>query len=161
MKKLIILLLLLGSDARAEVVANYGVGLFHSAKYSRAETKVFSLGVITSFKNKTFADKWETGLWADQIKEGRKSSSFGSYSLGIRAFPAIFELSSFWGIGAISNKDAFLGGPYPQFFQDFYFGIRDDRGTSLGLNYKHISSAGIVMPNKGRDFMTIRVQWRW
>lgn len=151
------LFLLLTQVAYSDTVFNYGVGVAHSAKYSAFETKMFSVGRSEDLLG-PFVETYTVGLWADQVGEGRKSSGFANYSLGVKCEPSIFYLQSDWGVGAITNKDSFLGGPFPQFFQDFFVGVQDNRRTKMGFNYRHISSAGLHDPNKGRDFMTVRIQ---
>jgi hypothetical protein len=50
-----------------------------------------------------------------------------------------------------------LGGPF-QFNHDFLLGVRGDNGALIGLDLKHMSSAGIEKPNVGRDFLLIHVE---
>ena len=157
MKTLIVSLLLIASSAQADTLISYGVGIMHSAKYSPAEVKVFSLGYNEDLFG-PLVRKYEIGLWADQISENRKSSGFASYSYGVKVEPSIFYIESDWGVGFITNRDSYLGGNFPQFFQDLFVGVKDFRDTKIGLNYKHISSASIYAPNRGRDLLTLRLQ---
>lgn len=104
--------------------------------------------------------KWEAGVWFDS-RAGAKSSAFASYSFGIEPQHGFFYVNFFQGIGLISNPDAILGG-HPQFFADLGAGIRDfKKKVSLGFQYRHISSAGIFMPNLGRDTFGIQVMIPW
>lgn len=151
------LLLFMASMANADLTLNYGVGIAHSAKYSAFETKMFSAGIKNDLYG-PFIEKYDLGLWADQIGEGRKSSGFASYNLGIKVEPSILYMESSWGVGAVTNRDTYLGGNFPQFFQDLYAGVQDNRKTKMGLNYRHISSAGLYKPNRGRDFVTVRIE---
>lgn len=106
--------------------------------------------------------KWEAGFWADNSHvEGAKSGGFGSYSIGVEPMYESLYVNFFQGVGFITHPDTVLGGPF-QFFEDFGIGIRDrSRGISLGLQYKHISSAGIYLPNHGRDTFGIQVMIPW
>lgn len=143
----------------AGTLFRYGIGIFNSAEYGTAETKVFTLGYEEELFG-PFIKQYEVGVYADQGGNGRSSSGFGSVSLGIEVNPGYFVLRSLWGIGAITNPDSMLGGWF-QFNQDLLFGVRDNRGNMMGLNYKHISSAGIYIPNAGRDFITIQLEIPW
>lgn len=106
--------------------------------------------------------KWEVGFWSDQSGyPGAKSSAFGSYSLGVEPTYGGLYVSFFQGIALITHPDTVLGGPI-QFVEDIGLGIRDKkRGTSFGLQYKHVSSAGIFKPNRGRDTFGIQVRIPW
>lgn len=55
------------------------------------------------------------------------------------------------GIGFISDTDVYLGG-HLEFNHNLYIGIKDKHDKSIGLSYRHISNAGLFMPNVGRDF---------
>jgi hypothetical protein len=106
--------------------------------------------------------KWEAGFWADNSgRQGAKSSAFGSYSVGLEPTVGSFYVNFFQGVGLITHPDTVLGGPF-QFFEDIGLGIRDlERGISIGLQYKHISSAGIFQPNLGRDTFGIQLMIPW
>lgn len=164
MKKFLIKLLLLVSlfvsnSATAGSFGRYGVGIFNSAEKSRSETKIFSVGYEEEFFG-PFIKQYELGLWVDTAGNGRKSSGFGSFSLGVEINPGYLVMRSLWGVGAITHPDTILGGHF-QFNQDLFIGVRDNKRRMIGLNYKHISSAGIYNPNKGRDFLTIQVEIPW
>lgn len=130
-----------------------------TADYGRAATKVFSLGYEDEWIG-PFIHQYEFGLFADASGHDRKSSGFGFYSVGVEVDPGYMVLRSLWGIGLISTPDSMLGGMF-QFTQDFLVGLRGKNGNTIGIDYKHISSAGIEIPNKGRDFMTIQVEIPW
>ncbi len=63
----------------------------------------------------------------------------------------------FFGPSFLSHPDDRLSGHF-QFNNDFELGIKGTNDISIGLNYKHISNAGIVMPNLGRDLLLIKIQ---
>jgi hypothetical protein len=106
--------------------------------------------------------KWEIGFWSDHSgRDGAKSSAFGSYSIGVEPTAGALYVNFFQGVGLISSPDTVLGGP-AQFFEDFGFGIRDQKTkVSIGFQYKHISSAGIFKPNQGRDTLGLQIMIPW
>jgi len=143
-------------NAHADSFFKYGVGVFNSAKDSKAETKVFSLGYSEKFFQ-AMMYQLEAGAWIDNRKDlDRKSSGFGFGSIGLDVQTGAFYIQALWGAGLITCTDSMLGGPF-QFNTDLGIGLRDSNGYSIGIGYKHISSAGIELPNKGRDFMMMRL----
>lgn len=153
---LVIALATCAANAEAGSFGRYGVGAFNSAEHSKAETKVFSLGYEDEVIG-PMIKQVEAGLWVDATGNGRRSSGFASYSIGVECSPGSLVLRTLWGVGAITSPDAFLGGWF-QFNQDLLLGFKDSRGTVFGLNYKHLSSAGIYSPNKGRDFLVVQAE---
>lgn len=134
-------------------------------KYSlsaNTERSVDQKGLSFGFQDEIlFLDKkWEIGFWIDNRAQA-KSSIFASYSFGVEPQFSFFYASFFQGVGLISSPDAILGG-HPQFFADLGFGIKDpNKKVSLGFQYRHISSAGIFMPNLGRDTLGIQIRLPW
>lgn len=98
--------------------------------------------------------KLDGGVWIAR-RPGRKTAFYLSPSWGYRILPfkGIY-VESYIGAGVISGIDSELGGLF-QVFHDVNFGFIQDE-WSLGLGFKHISSAGIYTPNKGRDFLSVR-----
>lgn len=160
MKKILaILSLLISTTASAGSFGKYGIGIFSTADYGTATAKMFSLGYEDEFVGPLIS-QWELGLYSDSSGHGRLSSGFGFYSIGIEVNPGYLVVRSLWGAGLITSPDSMLGGNF-QFTQDLLIGLRDNRRNMIGLVYKHISSAGLEMPNKGRDFLTIQVEIPW
>lgn len=160
MNKIItVLLLLISPICHAGTFGRYGVGVFNSSGASQTAVKSFSVGYEERWVG-PIIHQYEIGMYSDPSGEDRKSSGFGFYSLGVETNPGYFVARSLWGIGAITTPDSMLGGWF-NFAQDFLIGVRDDRGCIIGLNYKHISSAGIYQPNRGRDFVVIHVEIPW
>lgn len=100
---------------------------------------------------------YEGGLWTDTgSSQGRRSSAFALGQIGVKpgAERGLYG-SAFLGIAGITHPDSQLGG-VGQFSENFGLGIRD--GSSfIGVDYRHLSSAGIFKPNKGRDFLVFSV----
>lgn len=152
-------LLLAPLEASGGSLFRYGLGVFKGAEYGAAETKIFSVGYEEDFFG-PFIKQYEVGIFADQGGHGRSSGGFGNISFGIETNPGYFVLRSLWGIGGITNPDSILGGWF-EFNQDLLLGLRDNKGNMIGLDYKHISSAGIYSPNGGRDFLTVQLEIPW
>lgn len=145
--------------AQSEFQIKYGLGISRSAEKSNAEVKLISLANkhdITSI----FGGKVEAGLWTDSAGGGRKGSWFGGYAIGVDINPSVFFAQAYIGPAVISTPDSYLGGRF-QFMHDASFGLRDDKRRSIGLCYKHISSAGIYNPNIGRDIIMIKLDIPW
>jgi hypothetical protein len=146
-------------NVNASSFSKYGIGVFNTADYGTASTKVFSLGYVGELFG-PFINQVELGLFADSSGHDRKSSGFGFYSIGTEVNPGYLVIRSLWGVGMITSPDSMLGGNF-QFTQDLLIGVRDNKKNMIGLVYKHISSAGLELPNKGRDFLTIQVEIPW
>ena len=153
------LLLLFSASAHAGTFGKYGKGIDRTAEYGTAAVKNFSFGCNKPWYG-PFMQQYELGLFADSSGHERSSSAYGFYSLGVEVAADPVVIRSLWGVGAISTPDDMLGGRF-QFTQDLLLGLRDKRGNLIGVDYKHISSAGIYDPNKGRDFITIQVEVLW
>lgn len=66
-------------------------------------------------------------------------------------------LKVFFGPLLLTNWDDRLGGLF-QFNNDLELGLKGQNGFAIGVNYKHISNAGITQPNLGRDFILLKLQ---
>lgn len=94
----------------------------------------------------------EGGIWTDTgSAQGRNGAIYGQYQVGIRPSSENIYAKAYWGIAGLSGTDSQLGGVI-QFGQDLGVGFQG-KGSFVGLQYKHISSAGVFSPNKGRDFV--------
>lgn len=160
-KKLLLLTCLLTSFAHAdEAFVGMGLGAFNTAKGGPGSVKLGQVGhrldLIEGFywQNKV-------GAWGQGANDyGMKSSAYGSSGLGFRVDLTPVEFRAGYGVGLISNPDSYLGGNF-QFNGETYLGLRDRKGNGFGLKYEHISSAGIEMPNQGRDFFVLELSQRW
>lgn len=152
MKKVFLLLLLMSVPANAKMTTlKYGFGVTQSA-----DSQMVSLAYEKSIRH-ALHHQVEGGAWIDiHRNQGRSSSGFGNYSLGLKIARSGFWLESMHGIGFISHPDVYLGGRF-QFFHDFGLGIQDGAGYKLGAIFKHVSSAGIHKPNIGRNFIAVRM----
>ena len=155
----VVMAMLTAKIVLAGTFGQYGLGIFGSAETGRGETKLFSLGYEDDWFG-PFIYQYEGGVFADQGGGGRSSSGFGNISTGVEVNPGYLLLRSLWGVGGITSPDTQLGGIF-QFNQDLLLGVKDNKGNIIGLDYKHISSAGLESPNRGRDFILIHVEIPW
>jgi hypothetical protein len=144
-----------------EAFVGYGLGVSESAVNSKAETKMVYIGEREFLLNGIY---WQNklGFWGDGSGNPNRSSSFyGSSGLGLELDLQPLELHSGYGLAAISSPDEYLGGRFPQFQGEAGAMLRDKKGDGIGLTYTHISSAGLVTPNQGRDFVTLELSIKW
>lgn len=157
MRLLIALLALMSIDVHADTVAKYGIGVARSAEGGYSTTKHLSLS-RQSVSYGMFVQQAELGFWTDAASwQGRKGSVYGDYSVGLETetVTGIYAQALF-GPALISTTDAYLGG-HLQFNTEAALALKGENGISIGLVYKHLSSAGIFNPNIGRDFLLFRV----
>ena len=152
MKKLLSLILLSTSALATENLnLKYGFGIWQSGR---------SYYVDLDYQKPFYHSLnylYACGSWIDQSGNVNQSSSmFCHGSLGVKVELTKHYFESMHGVGFISNADRLLGGNF-QFFHDVGFGVKDLYGFSLGLGFKHASSAGIEKPNIGRNFLLIKV----
>lgn len=155
----IFLLSSIAKELRADdAYVGYGVGVGNSALDSFSETKHLVAGVEKSILIPPVIRHIEVGSWFDTRRDlGRKSSGYVGVSYGLNIENQGSFVECLWGVAAVTNRDSMLGGNL-QFMNDLGIGIKDSTfGTSIGLYYKHISSAGIFQPNEGRDLISIRL----
>lgn len=91
-----------------------------------------------------------------KISDDVSSSGFASFSIGTGVNFPWFYAGIYTGVGFITHPDRKLGSNF-QFFQDVEMGVRDDKGRTFGVFFKHVSNAGIVPPNIGRDYFGLSV----
>lgn len=117
--------------------------------------KFFSLGYQSTFVS-VFDYQYEGGFFIDNQGEGRKSAAFANAALGLSIIKETLYTRFFFGPALISDTDTRLSTHY-QFNTDAEIGIRDERDVAMGIGYKHMSNAGIKLPNAGRDFIFIKL----
>lgn len=151
-----LLILLLTTQAFAdEVFINYGLGVGPSAVNSMIETKTVDLGYRYYLLKSVY---WQNklGYWTDNSgNPARSSSLYGSSGLGLVVHEGFVEVRSGIGLAFVTATDSYLGGTFPNFNENLGIGIRDEDGAGCGIEYNHLSSAGIYNPNIGRDFVNL------
>ena len=165
MRKTAALLLLLCASighTDDDLTVKYGANVSSDAE-KMGRTKAIFIADQSSFKYLPFLlQQYEVGSWFDNSGiQGRRSSLMGGYSLGVNVNAGSMYAQALVGPALISSPDSNLGGNL-QFNNDISIGLRDLRTeATIGLSYKHISSAGIAEPNRGRDFFMFRVGIPW
>jgi len=158
MKKYLPCLLLISSTCFAgDLGINYGLGLDGP---EITDVKFFSASYKEPWVNDIIYYKGEIGFWADSKSNGltRNSSAFGSGSVGVEIRNETFYVSDYFGLAGITATDNYTSSPY-EFQTDLGLGFKDSKTKAMiGAEFKHFSNAGIVGPNLGRDFITIKVQ---
>ena len=160
MKILSILIILISSTVYAEndqIVVDGGIGVFNSAKRSLSETKSFTLGIQEDLYG-PLKQRVTVGGWIDNGGDGRSGSALVSGQLGFEVNRDGLVAGIFSGPTFITNRDALLGGHF-QFMDDLHLGIQDKNSNYIGVMYRHLSSAGIEMPNYGRDVMGLELRF--
>lgn len=153
----IILILTTNVSKADEAFMSYGLGVFKSAEEHVAETKVASLG----YRKNLFSSldwQFQVGYYSDASNNVMRSSSlFGTTGPQFSVQLSAIVVRSGLGVVYINSPDSYLGGRFPQFTENLYLGLRDIYSASIGLNYSHISSGGLIEPNMGRDFITLEM----
>lgn len=159
-KGVLFLLLILAYTASADTAVKYGANASKNNEPLGSTKAVFVSNQETVVG--PFIRQYELGGWFDNSGiEGRRSSALAGASLGVNVNGGPFFGQALVGPALISCKDSSLGGPF-QFNNDVAFGIRDDSNkATFGVAYKHVSSAGIELPNRGRDFLMFRISLPW
>lgn len=157
-----LIVLFAASQAHAqEVFFGYGVGTFSSAKDAPSEVKTASLGYRGELYNGIY---WQAkgGYWLDNSGDlSRKGSIYFSTGPSFLVDLKPIEIRSGIGLAFITQSDSYLGGNFPQFNEELYMGVRDKFGNGIGIKYEHISSAGLIQPNVGRDFVSVEISTKW
>lgn len=153
------LLLFIGNIVRADTYATGMLGAFSTESGSKANNKFVNVG-YRDYLGFGLTEQYEIGGWWDASGNGRKGSIYGAYQLGLEVDS--FLLARFMvGPAFITSPDSYLGGAFPQFTEDLFFGLQGKNGNTLGVKYKHFSSAGIYQPNMGRDLLGVEISIPW
>ena len=137
--------LLIGANAFA-IEIGVGMGVFTRAN-SVSDVKYASVSEDWEINSNVYW-KVEVGGWIDN-RRGAHNSFHAGPSIGLVVRPWILDCRVDVGIHAISHTDDYLGG-YWQAVETATCGITEQRAR-MGFRYKHFSSAGVFMPNRGRD----------
>lgn len=151
------LVLLLTNLAHADAILfRYGLGFGAPNQSGRGEIKWFSVGIEKEHP-RPWVSQGEIGVISDMKQGlGRNSGLFVSYVAGPKMQLGPVQTRYLWGVGYLSHPDSLLSSRF-QFTHDLTIGLYDLK-SGLSLGYKHISNAGITLPNRGRDFVTLRAE---
>lgn len=100
------------------------------------------------------------GWFQKQNTAGRSSSGYLATQIGMEVGEFV-AMRIAAGPCVITTPDTALGGMFPMFTEDVFLGVKGPDGTELGFKYKHFSSAGLVLPNQGKDFGGIEASFRF
>lgn len=150
-----ILFLLLSSVVQADLVLGVGAGKGILDKGGTPFERVFQVGYQKTVAPDLFV-RPQAIYFTDN--SGRGLSSFlPSVLVGVMASSKTgTELHIAAGPSYLQNPDGILGGHF-QFTLEGCSLITDSH-ASIGLCWLHASSAGLEMPNNGRDFVSIQLR---
>lgn len=145
-------------DGYADDYIDASLGVFGNGRPSPANVKYAEIGHLDPI-GLGFFNQYSGGGWIQvQEGDGRKSSGFVSDQFGLQVENGIVARIA-TGPSLISTPDSYLGGHF-QFHETIFLGIRDNgNGNQIGFAYQHFSSAGLEMPNMGRDFGGIELSF--
>lgn len=158
MKSLLLpLLLMFSSLASADLNLSVGLGKGVLGNPGTPFERSVAVGYQFLLKDDLFI-RPEVGYFAD-ISGNGKSSLWVAPLVGVRALSQVGpELHIAMGPGWLQNPDEVLGGHF-QFSLEGGVGINSSDGkTYIGMAWKHLSSAGIEMPNQGRDLIVVQLR---
>ena len=139
-----------------EIVTDVGLGSFGSKGSSLSQDKFAKVGIEEDIWS-PFKQKFNVGGWIDTRGEGYSSSAFGGYQIGFEVSNNVVQGSVWSGPTLMTSPDQALGGVF-QMNETIYLGIVDKERNSIGIAYNHFSSAGLEMPNQGRDFIGLSIK---
>lgn len=140
---------LLSQAALADVSLSVGVGKGIMGDPGTPFERMVGLGYQYNLAPELYI-RPEGTYFLDISGQGR-SSLVGAALLGVKAKSTVGpELHFAIGPAYLQNPDSVLGGHF-QFKLEFGAGIASD-SVYLGVAWVHMSSAGLEMPNHGRDF---------
>jgi len=135
----------------------YGVKSDDSTLDAFPSTKYLSLGIRDDIS--LFVYQYEVGTIID-TNPGRSTSAFGIASIGLETKTENIFGFYLLGAGLFSSPDSLLSSVF-EFSHDLGIGFKDKRGVGVDLAYRHISNAGLVPPNPGRNFLIMRLSVPW
>lgn len=144
-KLAIALLLFTTATARADSFLEYGLGLNDNG----TQTKLISAGYSAPWFL-CFDYKLEGGGFID-----KNFVAFATGNIGLVVKTSSLYAKVFFGPALITEHDNRLTGAF-QFNHDAEIGLQSE-GYSIGINYKHLSNAGLMSPNAGRDFLLLKL----
>lgn len=153
--KLLLITVLMSVSASADLVLGVGAG---KGILNVAGTPFERLAVVGYQRSLgyDFFIRPEAGYFEDLSGGDHKSSLWIDPMFGIRAKTISGpELHLGVGPGWIKNPDALLGGHFQFALEGGGGAYSSDNKVFLGLVWRHLSSAGIEMPNQGRDFLMV------
>lgn len=106
-----------------------------------------------------FRVKTEGGIYHDNTQNSG-AIGFISPSIGVATPTYPLYLKVFLGPALITQEDSRLTSIL-QFNHDIELGLRGETGVSVGINYKHLSNAGLWGANLGRDAFLLKLNFSY
>ncbi len=130
-----------------------GIGDVSDGEVFNGSEKSLNVGYYNKL-NKVLGWDVHGGILTDgDITSGYVFLQFGSV---LHPFDWMY-VDHYFGPGFLTKSNSKLTG-HLQFSMHMGIGWRDPvKGTTIGMNWKHVSNAGIQSPNKGMDFLLIQV----
>lgn len=139
------------------LLVDAGLGVFGTEGNGLSQVKFAKIGLQEDLWY-NLKQRFNVGGWIDSRGDGRYGSAFTGYQLGFEVTNNVLQASIFSGPTIISTPDGALGG-IVQFNESIFLGIVDSNKNTIGVIYNHFSSAGLEMPNQGRDFMGLEIKF--
>ena len=140
-----------------ELLVDGALGVFNTDGKSISQVKFAKVGIQEDVWY-ALKQRFNVGTWVDSRGPGFNTSGFAGYQVGFDVKNDVMEAGIFSGPTLITSPDIDLGGVF-QFNETVFLGVRDKGDESIGVVYNHLSSAGLEMPNLGKDFMGIEIKF--
>lgn len=138
--------------------AQWGAGVMNDNQKEYSQVKYAELGKRASFRDAEYSIGM--GGWIDKSHyPGAESSLYVQALAGLQPRLKNFVLGYFVGPAYITTPDKVLASNF-QVSHELIIGVRDDRNVRVYFSVKHYSNAGMVLPNIGRNFAGVGIQWR-
>jgi hypothetical protein len=138
----------------AELDATLGVGMGKSVLDKRAFERFGTLGV--RYGGTSWKLQGNGGYWL-ALQPGEQSSVFGSVQGGVEVVGQSGTFAQvMFGPALVQNPDSKLAGHF-QFHLAAGAGVKNSAGYGLAFIWNHLSNAGLVQPNMGRDLLTAQL----
>lgn len=161
LKYLLPLLILLSPISAHALDAGYGTYFKYGLGLNGGTTdmKTFAFGYQSPL-GLVFDYQLEGGMYVDNTEaQGLIGYINADVGLSVISKSGIYA-KIFFGPALITQPDDRLSSIL-EFNHDLEAGFVDKRGVSLGVNYKHMSNAGLFPPNLGRDMLLLKLQIPW
>jgi hypothetical protein len=144
------------------IIAGFGTAkaddltLRYSVNAIGAPADVMGLSLGHTFDSGFLQYKLEGGFTND--RRVSNLTGFGLASVGIVPTAGNFFMSFHQGFALLTNPDGHYNSGVFQFAEDLGVGFRGTNNTAIVLGLRHLSNAGLMSENYGRDTLYIEVR---
>lgn len=136
----------------------WGTGVLNNSQTEYSQVKFGELGK-KGVLNETFDYSYGGGAIIDSSNyPGSSSTMYGTALLGVGPHLQNLVVEYYLGGAYIQTPDTILGS-HLQFAHEVLIGIKDFRNVGVFISIKHLSNAGLVKPNMGRNFIGLGVMF--